>query len=120
MHHQPKKSVITAAAIEVVQGFREYLIQATPTQRCLLAIFLNTPFIILFASLPSIGLFVDEWRELMNAKHIIAIDIVQAGSVLTQWFVAWKLWPYRFNPKPIPQVYRLIASLVSVSFFEAV
>ncbi len=109
-------SVLKATALELVQTLRSFMIHATPTQRCLFAILLNTPFIILFASLPSIGLFVDEWRELMNPQYVIAINILQAVSVLTQWFLAWKLWPHRFNPRPIPQYYRMVASLVCVSY----
>ncbi len=52
----------------------------------------------------------------MDPRYIIAVNILQTVSVLIQWFLAWKLWPHRFNPRPIPHYFRMIASIVIVSF----
>lgn len=96
--------------------FRDFLIHATPTQRCLLAILLNTPFILLLISFPSIALFVPSWRSLIQADNIKLVNAIQIGIVVFQWLIAIHLWPRRYESRRIPGWHRVIACVVAFSY----
>ncbi|HVK98519.1 MAG TPA: GGDEF domain-containing protein [Dongiaceae bacterium] len=104
----------------MLSALRTFLTLATPAQRCLLAIFLNIPFLLAFMAAQSAGFFLAEWRTYMNPPWILVGNWI-LGSVITLELVvvAW-LWPRRFDRRPLPGMYILVACLSTVGFsFEA-
>lgn len=99
---------------------RLFLSQATPAQRCIVVVSLNVPFLLAFMAAQSVGLFVSAWRVYMNPWAMILGNWVLGSAILIQLVVMYRLWPHRFNTRPLPGLYTLLACLVSVAFsFEA-
>ena len=97
-------------------AIRNFLIHATPAQRCVLAICLNTPFLLAFMAAQSAGLWVEPWREYLVPKYIILANIVMGSVVIIQWILLAFLWKQRLSPKPHPNISIFLATLVGIAF----
>ena len=59
MHNGPKSKIKSNnTGSLMLQAIRNFLIHATPSQRCILAVSLNTPFLLAFMAAQSAGLWV--------------------------------------------------------------
>ncbi len=104
----------------MLSAIRTHLSAATPIQRVIFGIFLNTPFLIAFMAAQSVGLFVEEWRQLMNPFYMILGNYVLGGALLIQVVMVWRLWPRRHSPKEIPKTSTFFAILVATALsYEA-
>lgn len=104
----------------MLQTIRNFLTHATPSQRCILVVCLNTPFLLAFMAAQSVGLFVEEWRTLLVPKYMILGNYVLGGALVLQWIVVAALWKQRLNPVPRPRLYAFLSILVGIAFaYEA-
>jgi len=104
----------------MLQTIRHFLIHATPAQRCILVVCLNTPFLIAFMVSQSAGLFVPEWRAMMVPKYVILGNVVLSSILLMQWAMVASLWRQRLSPQARPKTYTFLVTIIGISFaFEA-
>lgn len=104
----------------MLSSIRSFLSRATPAQRVVLGIFLNVPFLFAFMAAQSVGLFVEEWRALLNPKYIILGNYIIGSTVLVQFILLWRLWPARHSEKEIPRTFTLLAFMVGIALtYEA-
>ena len=121
MHNGPKSKIKSNnTGSLMLQAIRNFLIHATPSQRCILAVSLNTPFLLAFMAAQSAGLWVPEWREYLVPKYMIIGNLVLGSAVLLQWALVVVLWRRRLNPEPRPKTSVFLATIVGVAFaYEA-
>lgn len=104
----------------MLQTIRNFLTHATPTQRCILVVGLNTPFLLAFMAAQSVGLFVEEWRTLLVPKFMILGNFVLGGALILEWILVAFLWRRRHDPAPRPKSYVFLAIVVGIAFaYEA-
>ncbi|MEE2733441.1 MAG: GGDEF domain-containing protein [Pseudomonadota bacterium] len=98
----------------MLQIIRNFLIHATPAQRCILVVCLDSPFLLAFMGAQSAGLFVEEWRQLLVPKYIIAANVVLGTVLLVYLITVLRLWRNRKNPTPLPKTTILVATCAGI------
>jgi diguanylate cyclase (GGDEF)-like protein len=100
----------------MILTIRNFLTHATPAQRCLLVVWLNTPFLLAFMAVHSAGLLVDEWRTLLVPKYMILANMILGVVLLIEWVVVAWLWRRRHRNDALPKTYVLLASIIGIAF----
>ena len=94
----------------MLQTIRNFLTHATPAQRLILVVCLDSPFLLAFMAAQSVGLFVEEWRQLLVPKYIIGANFVLGTVLLIFLCTVIGLWKHRKNPTPLPKLTILVAT----------
>ena len=98
----------------MLQKIRNFLIHATPAQRLILVVFLDSPFLLAFMVAQSAGLFVEEWRQLLVPKYIIAANFVLGSVLLVFLLTVILLWKRRKTNTPLPKLTILVATCAGI------
>ncbi|MGB3622082.1 MAG: GGDEF domain-containing protein [Ketobacter sp.] len=100
----------------MIHVIRSWLSRATPSQRCIAAIVLCTPFLLLFIMTQSVGLFVPDWRAMLVPGYVVMANAVLLGCIAIGWLVIALLWRNRMNTRPLPKTYAFVASVLGLAF----
>ncbi|MBA54907.1 MAG: hypothetical protein CMK89_10685 [Pseudomonadales bacterium] len=98
----------------MLQRIRNFLTHATPAQRLILVVFLDSPFLLAFMAAQSAGLYVEEWRQLLVPKYIIGANFVLGGVLLVFLVTVIRLWKQRKNNTPLPKLTILVATCAGI------
>ena len=92
-----------------------HLSSATPTQRVIVSICLNLPFLFAFIVGLVASLLIDEWRALLNPFFIMIGCVVLSVCSCIQIGMLIRLWPRRRDQREMPASVSLLAALVATA-----
>ncbi|MBA52990.1 MAG: hypothetical protein CMK89_00910 [Pseudomonadales bacterium] len=92
-----------------------YLSSATPTQRVIVSIWLNLPFLFVFIIGLAASLLIEEWRALLNPFYISSGCVILTVCACIQILMLIRLWPRRRELREIPVSVSLLAFLVATA-----